>query len=755
MYRIIATIMISAILILAAQISSAQENSARYDSLKSVLDTMPDCVQRLETNNAFIYSQIHVDSMQKYAQEGVRLSVKLKNKYWEANNYRLIGWCYTSKGLIDSAITYYYRAAEAFETVDSTKGLAYTYYGISELEELRGNLNEAIDYTITVITLGEEIGDCNMLALAYQRLGIIYNMLGASSEAIKYLKMAIRINDSLQNPMLLGNNYREYAMATMGQRPTLVQASSGKEILLMARKMFEDSNDNFDIIYTDCLLSETYLKIADLDSANTRQMLDSTVHYISSGKKICDMMGQHYFEMLLDIAYIKYLVKTKNVERANHIFDSISKIEITDTEITDNRHDIELLLLKANGMWQDALAMQKSIQKKHARQLIYEYDVKITKATSSNEFYMKMKEKEKLKTLREKQMADEKRFNETMYKIGMAVLLIAALVIFCLLISLRNKRNENSMLKKQNEDILRKHEELNLMHEEISAQNDQIGDYTKEITGQTMNLIAKNRMMVNALETAEMIQTAIMPSNDKLLKMFGEMLIYWKPFNIVSGDFYWAAEILGHRLIAVADCTGHGVPGALMSTLGISALNEIASGIQRTQKMLTAAEIMRILRKMIVSRIVRSSQDSEDSINDGMDIALCIMNPDGKTVQFSGAKRPLWLARDGKITIYKGDRITVGPDAMGENADFSNMEIEVRKDDIIYLFSDGITDQLSMPIDGKRKKFQSMQLKGILEEIHQVDFPTQWFIIDTDIQQWMGPDMEQTDDILLMGIRIE
>jgi serine phosphatase RsbU (regulator of sigma subunit) len=225
--------------------------------------------------------------------------------------------------------------------------------------------------------------------------------------------------------------------------------------------------------------------------------------------------------------------------------------------------------------------------------------------------------------------------------------------------------------------------------------------------------------------------------------------ILYKPKDIVSGDFYYA---LSHKhsgsnkeifYMCTADCTGHGVPGALMSMMGISHLNE--SIIEKN--LVHPSEILDNMRKGIISSL--NPEGSEEESKDGMDCVLCAYDFENMVLEFAAANNPLWLVRDKELVSFKPDKMPVGK--YGEEMKpFSLQKTDLRKGDIVYTFTDGYADQFGGP---KGKKFKYKQLEELLLANHQLPMEEQKKILDDAIESWKGG-LEQVDDILIIGLRI-
>ncbi|MEA2106384.1 MAG: SpoIIE family protein phosphatase [Bacteroidota bacterium] len=236
----------------------------------------------------------------------------------------------------------------------------------------------------------------------------------------------------------------------------------------------------------------------------------------------------------------------------------------------------------------------------------------------------------------------------------------------------------------------------------------------------------------------------MLPMDEHFEKSFDEYFILYKPRDIVSGDFYWIAEDNDKIYFTAADCTGHGVPGAFMSMLGISSLNEI---IGSEKNNLTAAKILNQLREKVKFSLHQTGKEGETK--DGLDIALCVLHKKTALLEFAGAFNPLYHFRNGKLNEYKADRMPIGIYHI-EKESFTNHTIDIQPNDTIYIFSDGYADQFGGPA---QTKFKSSNLKKLLSEIVDQPMNKQKEILEKRFNKWKG-DLDQLDDIILMGIKL-
>ncbi len=254
----------------------------------------------------------------------------------------------------------------------------------------------------------------------------------------------------------------------------------------------------------------------------------------------------------------------------------------------------------------------------------------------------------------------------------------------------------------------------------------------------------KNKKIEDSINYAERIQTSILPDNRLIREYLPKSFILYKPRDVISGDFPWFFEKGDEIYIAAVDCTGHGVPGALLSFIGYFILNNVVDH----DRELSAAEVCDMLHYGVRRTL---KQDREDANSrDGMDIALCKINKKNKVVDYSGAHRPLYYIRDGKLTEYKGDRKAIGgiPHKKKQEKNFTNYKINYQPGDKLFFFSDGLPDQLGGP---DKKKYSPARVREGITSHLDFTMPQYSQYFEQDFKEWLGTN-KQIDDILLIGI---
>jgi len=307
---------------------------------------------------------------------------------------------------------------------------------------------------------------------------------------------------------------------------------------------------------------------------------------------------------------------------------------------------------------------------------------------------------------------------------------------------------QNITLEKNFKELSVLHQEVNEKKEEIMSQRDELQVQHDIVTIQRDQIAHKNKLITDSINYAERIQTAVLPNPSILENVFPEHFILYQPKDIVSGDFYWFSQSENLLTVAAADCTGHGVPGAIMSMLGVAFLNEIVN----FRKIKAANEILDELRAQIKKALGQNGEVGEQQ--DGMDIALCVIDTENLSLDFAGANNPLYLLRKNKesgayeLKETKGDHMPIGIHPKDKNP-FKNNKIQLEPDDRVYIFSDGFTSQFG---GEKNETFKSRRLQESLISIQSSPFEEQKTLLHQTLDQWRGKN-SQVDDILVLGFK--
>lgn len=290
--------------------------------------------------------------------------------------------------------------------------------------------------------------------------------------------------------------------------------------------------------------------------------------------------------------------------------------------------------------------------------------------------------------------------------------------------------------------IRQEQEKKQLLENQKTILEFEVKERTREVLDQKNVIEIKNREVTESLHYAKRIQAAILPDIKKINQSLQDLFILYLPKDIVSGDFYSFAQRDEKIIVAAADCTGHGVAGAFMSMIGTALLNQIVNekGITEPSEILT----------QLNDGIVTSLKQRESEMNEGMDIALCTINNKSKTLQYSGANRPLWIIRNNEFQYYKPNKIPIGGQQYNKTDGFMQHNITLEQGDSIYLFSDGYVDQFGGDLG---KKFMTKKFRELLLSIQHLSMNEQKEYLLNTLIKWQGKH-DQVDDILVIGIKI-
>ncbi|MFN8208495.1 MAG: SpoIIE family protein phosphatase [Bacteroidales bacterium] len=335
----------------------------------------------------------------------------------------------------------------------------------------------------------------------------------------------------------------------------------------------------------------------------------------------------------------------------------------------------------------------------------------VVEVTKEKQMQIDLLNKEKLLQAYELRDKEAMLKNERMVRtILFGVIGFVVLVTWLIFMQLKQKKKANLLLAEKNE--------------EISRQKQKITD---------------------SIHYAHRIQKAVLTPRDEVMKVFREYFIFFKPKELVSGDFFLLAEKEGRVVVSAVDCTGHGVPGAFMSMLGVSFLNEILNRLRPEE--LKADTVLNLMREAIIGSLHQTGARKENK--DGMDMSICIFEPGLKKVHFAGAHNSLYLVRNSLLTHYEADRM---PISIHRKADqpFTNHIIELQANDRLYLFTDGYADQMG---GDKGRKYLSRNLKQLITDISTKPMSEQQQIVEDTMARWKG-NYDQRDDLLIVGIKV-
>lgn len=743
-----------------AQLQEEQDLDCYLDSLIAKVNRLPADTSKLNLLATISREHYNIDSTEKYAKQMNNLALELKDHLKVGFSYCYLGWCEYYRSDYQKSCDYYYKGLAIFDSLDNKEQVGRIYNSLAQALFEYQDFNQADSCLHEALKIFYELNDTSNMAEAYRNLGYFCAQSGLFSVSDSYYNKALSLDLMAKNIETMGEDHYGIGLANYFIYADLKQDSQyffvAKDHLLKAYGLLSENNI-YTYMYTVSLLQELYFDYAfEFDNDNKESLLDSSLYYRNVNLDLIKKTGYDEGLVSLKTKDIIFFTKIGEYEKARK---TIIDLKNTINE-TEQSSFIIVDFYNACSLYYDCIGDYKTaLQYKEEEILIQktcfnrDLAMRLVKSDAKVGYERTLRQRE-LKNFEENIRIQEKliRRNITIWFVTVCFILMAILAIV-IARSLARHRRTSAILLEQRNVISERNEELNQQKEEIIAQRDEIEEQRNALEKQKDKLQQANNRMTESIQYAKRIQTAIVPSKETFNQIFGDTLVYWKPLDIVSGDFYWTTQVGERKILAVADCTGHGVPGAFMSVLGISLLSDIITISDLNQ--VKPSEVL----DQLSARLKKSLHQGSDGIKtqDGIDIALCFFDLENRKVQYAGAYRPLIIVRNKNLIEYKADKMTVGFN-LYKTKPFSNNEISLIENDIVYLYTDGLADQFGVDEKGERSKLTNSRFKNLLLDISDKTFVGQEGLLKNALVEWQTKHdsikFEQTDDQLLIGVKI-
>ncbi len=718
------------------QSDSQTELEYYLDSLVQVFKGMPDGMDRLKVLDEISLNHYNVDSTYMYSMMELELAEKLNDGYYLANTKVYFGWYYYQNDEFEKSADNYYDALHYYDSSSSLYDMAICYYGLGMAKGDLGDDIKADEYYMKALELYEKFDKQLMVSEIYRKLALARSDYHLYQVAEEYIQKAFAIDEELGDSASLSDDYTTLGVIKYRQYLDLnipYFLFSAKDEMLKGYELALESGELFSIYWVSGELMRVFQEIAKMQDGIERTIsMDSSRFFRNVNDEMIDKCAVTNQQIDLELWQANDLSLRGEYEQALKILNDIESR--SKMPLKSKKYLYKAMIYVYESLNNDEKALEYTKLMYHVDMENYNRDFAVRVTSVENE-----RELSQMKLRQQKQLY-------TIVIVSLCFVMVLILAIVILHGFLRN-RKLNARLASQNDEIVKKNEELNERNAEIMSQRDKI-----EV--QRDNIEITTQMLMDSINYAKHIQDAVVTSRDVMHRIFGDTLIYWNPMNVVSGDFYWAMQRDNLKILAVADCTGHGVPGAFMSMFAISSLNSIVSPLSFTN--IKASDVLDMLRAKIISELHQSAARG-DSI-ESVDMAFCIIDTNKMQMQYAGANRPLLIARDGNIDVYKPDKMPVGLHVLRKGP-FTNNVIDLRKGDTLYMYTDGITDQFGYEdANAPAAKFSTKRLGSLLRSVADKSFAEQYEILDKTITDWRTASdnvmVEQYDDQLLMGVRI-
>jgi serine phosphatase RsbU (regulator of sigma subunit)/Tfp pilus assembly protein PilF len=715
--------------IFSTSLLNAQSSIQKVDSLEKSISKKNFTTADVDALNKLSSYYLREDTLKskQYAEQAIKISTELNYEKGIIGSKESLGRYLTEQGNYAQGEIILKNVIEKFGSSKFQKEIAGVYVSLGNVYDLTAKFELALQNYLKAEKIYESIGELRGLGLSQMGIANIFSTTESNEEAIKYYRK------SYQNLINIEEKYASWSMNNMAiSMMHLNQDDSAmfyfEKSLAIKLKLGDDYGASY--TYTDIgtlyeklgqdkKAFENYKKAISLKSAlegMNPETMGSTYNKI----------GKYYFKVKDYTEAIKHLNEGINYSKKSgsliYLSEGYRTLASSYFEMGNYKQAFESL--EVFIVHHDSLSKLKNSESLSELRTKYEVD-------------QKDKDIELLNTSVKLQQADnqlqqaetEKAKRRTQF---ITVFLIAALVVIILSIIL------GISLYKSNRQKIKTNQLLEKTNSEIHHQKEIIEEKQKEI--------------VDSINYAKRIQEAILPSRNALVENLKNGFILFKPKDVVSGDFYWLEVSTSHNLqsktentvyFAAADCTGHGVPGAMVSVICSNALSKglLEEGITETGKLLDRT------RELVIERFAKSGEQ----VKDGMDISLCKLTDN--LLEWSGANNPLWIIKnniegDAEFIEIKGDKQPVGNYA--DPKPFATHSVKLTEGDTIYIFTDGYADQFGGP---KGKKFMYKPFKELLLSIQNKTMDEQKIVLEHHFEEWRGGH-EQIDDVCIIGVRI-
>ncbi len=726
------------------QFEQAMENYTNASEIWEDLDELKE-VAFCHTGIGVIYmQQANYDLAIEWFIKAAEISAKINDTTEMSARFNNVGWASIRKGDYDQAAEYLTKSAEFARITGNKQQEAITLNNLGNVYYFKGNFEKAVDFYFRSLKISEELGQKTEMSNCYINIGNIQAYQQNWDKAIEYfnhaLELMVQVDDKAKISACLNNLGNVYD--SKGDPDKAIEYYS--KSLEIAKKTSNKKQ-----------MADLYLNIG-LVEANRSNYIQAIENYSKSLCLVEEMGDQHGIAMIyssLSDYYIQLAKKKKDgmvAENLNKAIEYGKKSYNLSLQIgaVAMQNEVSAHLIKAYsllGNYREALKYANIFIETKDSIFKEEKTKALTEMETKYQTEKKQQEIEKQKLTIDKQQADisRKQAQRNLFIIGSALLLLLVLVVYR---SFLQKKKANQIITEKNVLLSEANEEIRAQRDEIEAQRDEIERQRDMVMEQKKQIEEIHGELTSSIRYASRIQGVMLPSPDEMFQILGEHFILFLPRDVVSGDFYWAARVGQMQVFCVADCTGHGVPGAFMSMLGISLLNEAVHNQSITQ----ASHVLEWMRENIIHSLKQKGLEGEQK--DGMDISLCAVDTVTLEMQFAGANNPCWIVRSNgegsSITELKPDRMPLAIHRRMEP--FTNQVFRLEKGDRIYLLSDGFEDQFGGP---EGKKYMVKRLREFVVAHSALAMEEQKALLQNELLQWRGTN-EQVDDVTILGVKI-
>ncbi len=718
-----------------------------------------DLIAKIYNNIALVYkAKGEYNKALEYNLKSLKIKKALKDTSQIANTYNNIGVVYKKIGKYDKALTYYKKALTLYKLLKDSLSIADQYNNIGLLYLDKGKYVTVTEYLFKAINIYQKIGRIKSLMRGYNSLAEVYIKEKEYDKAIHSINQAIKIGLSTGLKKELSRAYNNLGETYLDKG----DIDKAYDYFIKSLVLKQQLGNKEGVGTTLISLGELFYK---------KGHLLKSLSYLRKSAKILKQINNEngYANTLGEMSKVLLATYKKNSDK-KYLDDALKK-GLEAYQIA-KKEELWALMLTASNVLKEAYTYKGNPDKalEFANIYIMARDTMFAqekmKAILETQAKYDFKQKEQQIKIQKEQLARMRAENERKQVIirqerliRMGMITFSVGLLFFLGWTYKNYKDKSKMnilLEKQQEDLETMNIELSELVEETKLQRDKIENQKKTLE----QLYGE---LKQSISYAKNLQISVLPQISSLNKYVKDSFVLFYPKDVVSGDFYWWSEVEGKIIMTVADCTGHGVPGAFMTMLGISLLREIVE----QENITYPAAILNRLRREIIRTLKQKGEFGEHK--DGMDMAVFMYDTKDRTISFSGANNSGYIVCNKDITLVKGDSkkvktihtddsrkmIEIKPDKMPVGyypvmTTFNEQVFKIDGDIKLYMFSDGFPDQFGGP---KNKKYKSINLKSFLFSISHLSMQEEKKLLEQELVNWKG-NLQQIDDITIMGVEL-
>lgn len=744
--RALASVLLSVIM-LPANGQTAEQNKT-LDSLRAIYNSAKSSEERFHAMDTIAYLHYSADSTEYYAKILIDMAHKGANRYYEAKGYDYMSWANYFYGNYSKACEYAQKSLALSEQLNNAAFMANSYYLLGNAFARMQNHVKSNEYYYKALAIYQNQQDTSHICDVNRNIADNNYVNSMYDAAELCLTQALNLDKVRGDKVGLALDcyyigrlaYKQYSDHKV-ENPDEFYLQLARSYFANSLKYAHEANHGYSQLRSSRELALTITDFADNERVTVRknEMLDTSKIYLDEAYKMCSLINNVEERLATDEVKLYWLITKHKYESARRMLDSL-QIAIGESTEAGKEYIPRFCLMRAKlyssmGQYQQANYYTDLYHELYRNSRQADFIARSAQLMEQAKYDQKLREHEMA------YMAESQLHRTITISVIIGLLMVLIFTGVTIYYYLRVRRI-NRVLDINNSKLRRQKREIEQQKVDLEEQNKKVSAYNKEMT--------------SSIHYASLIQRAVMPSEEQMNELFGEHALVYRPLDIVSGDFYWAAKVGRLKMLVVADCTGHGVPGAILSMLGVALLNDMTSRIDVDS--FSAGKLLDEMRE-VLKRSLRQFGGVDDN-HDGIDLSFVVVDPEYHLIHYAGAYRPLVIIRRGRMTVVEPNKMPIGTHFREADC-FTEKVITYEENDILYMYTDGVTDQFGYGNENEVMKYGIPRLQELLMNVSHETMGEQQKKLESAFDNWrtdrdsmLGEKYEQIDDSLILGIKL-